>query len=1010
MFPNVQMAAAAAVDSPVEANREEHEDKEGGRQLPAAESGPKEAEVPFRTPHALRADFHRQQADEGPLKTPQPTSAEAPDTASTQETKDSSEGATHGLSPQRRGRPGEKFRDEYKPSDFTVESVDLNFLLDDANTKVFATIILKRAEGTVPTDLVLNGEDMELLSLKVNGKVVEELKENPKGGDEGAAKQGGKEGYRLGSDDVLIVTKEALPQDAGETFTLQTEVSIHPVTNLKLKGLYVSGTALVTQCEAEGFRRITYFLDRPDVMATYKVRLEANKAKYPILLSNGNKADEGPVEDAPHRHFAVFDDPHPKPSYLFAILAGNFEAIRDTFTTKSGKDVALAVYSEPAQLHKLNWAMHSVKVSMKWEEDNFGREYDLDAFNVACVSDFNAGAMENKGLNIFNCTLLLASMDTSTDEDFERVLAIIGHEYFHNWTGNRVTVRDWFQLTLKEGLTVFREQLFMGSVLSAGVQRIQEVADLISRQFAEDDGPMAHPIRPESYLAMDNFYTATVYDKGAEVVRIYHTLLGTPGFRKGMDLYFQRHDNQAATCDDFRAAMADSNGVNLDQMERWYTQAGTPRLEVLKAALNKETKVFEIRFKQYTPATPGQNKKLPQVIPIKMGLIGKTSRRELVQPAVVLEMTEEEQTFRLNNISEDCVPSILRGFSAPVILVNPHQTEEDMAFLMAYDSDPVTKWFASRALATPIILSRASQVVANKNVRIFEQISGAYIDALRTTLTDNTLDNALKALLLQLPDWSTLSTHMKTIDPEALHLAIRSVKADVAAALKTEMAKEYEHLTLPAGEEDDMEEESTGRRKLRNTLLFFLSESRDREAVDRAVKHFTDAKCMTDRYAGLITLGNIPTAERETAFARFYEDAAGDPLVLDKWFRAQARSDLPDQVERVAELLNHPAFSLKNPNRLRSLIFTFASLNPLHFHRSDGKGYELLANVILEVDRINPVAASRGAKLFLQWRRYNAHRQRLIESQLHRILSAKTLSKNVKEVVSMALDSPHSSP
>ncbi|CDJ61946.1 aminopeptidase N, putative [Eimeria maxima] len=1001
LLPHIQMAAAAS--SPAEVQREEGEEL-GNASLRPTNASEQHADAGARSPHGhrrgngpqqpnarTRANAHAHPKQEDAHLT---ATADPPDAG----------GNTYGseltaIRAKQRGRPGEKFRDEYKPSDFAVDSVDLDFFLEETNTKVIATIIMQRTIGTSPTDLVLNGEELDLVSLTLNGKKISDSG-NPN------AMADGEEGYRLGSDGSLIISKAVLPKEAGESFTLQTQVDIHPKANLKLRGLYASGSALVTQCEAEGFRRITYFLDRPDVLAKYTVRLEANKEKYPVLLSNGNKTEEGPVQDSPDRHFVVFTDPHPKPSYLFAILAGDFAAIVDTFTTKSGKEVALAVYSEPEQMHKLNWAMHSVKVSMKWEEDHFGREYDLDTFNVACVSDFNAGAMENKGLNIFNCSLLLASMQTSTDDDFERVLAVVGHEYFHNWTGNRVTVRDWFQLTLKEGLTVFREQLFMGTFMSAGVQRIKEVADLISRQFPEDDGPMAHPIRPESYLAMDNFYTATVYDKGAEVVRIYYTLLGASGFRKGMDLYFKRHDNKPATCDDFRAAMADANGINLDQMDRWYSQAGTPRLEVLRSEYKEDEKAFEISFRQHTPPTRGQETKRPQLIPIKIGLIGRASHQDLLQPAVVLEMTEEEQTFRVRGVREDCVPSILRGFSAPVRLINRPQTAKESAFLLAYDTDPVTKWFASRALATPIVISRSKRISAKGNAQKLEQLPDDYVEGLRTILTDQATDNALKALILQLPDWNGLSTEMRPVNPEALHKAIRTVKADLATALKPEMSELYKQLTLPTDQEDEVTEEATGRRKLRNTLLHFLSAMGDEEAVERAYKHFTEAKCMTDKYAGLIALSNIPVMQREKAFSRFYDDAAGDSLVVDKWFKAQALSDLPDQVERIAALLHHPAFSLKNPNRLRSLVYAFAAVNHVHFHRSDGKGYELLAGVILQADRINPVAASRGAKIFLPWRQYDEQRQQLIQQQLQRILAEPSLSRNVREVVVLALDSP----
>ncbi|XP_026192253.1 uncharacterized protein LOC34619169 [Cyclospora cayetanensis] len=901
-----------------------------------------------------------------------------------------------------RGRPGEKFRDEYKPSAFLVDNMDLHFVLDPSITIVTGTMLMRRAERVPSSDLLLDGENLELLSLRVNGEEIAEV-DSHEGEEEQA---NARRGYHLLKDGSLVISKSVLPAKAGERFEVKTRVLIHPNLNLKLSGLYVSGDALVTQCEAEGFRRITFSLDRPDVQAKYKVRLEADRTKYPVLLSNGNKIDEGSLSGDSNRHFVLFEDPHPKPSYLFAILAGPFASVTDTFTTKSGNEVALAVYSEPGQLSKLSWAMESVKLSMKWDEETYDREYDLDEFNVACVSEFNAGAMENKGLNIFNCSMLLADIKTATDRDFERVLAVIGHEYFHNWTGDRVTVRDWFQLTLKEGLTVFREQSFMASIMSAAVQRIQYVENLISKQFVEDAGPMAHPIQPESYMAVDNFYTSTVYDKGAEVVRMYQTLLGPAGFKKGMDLYFERNDGHAATCEDFRAAMADANDVDLSQFELWYSQAGTPHLEVTHARYNAEDQVFEIGFRQHTPPTPGQETKRPQVIPIKLGLIGKESKRDLLQPTMVLELTENEQKFRIGGINEDCLPSILRNFSAPVKLIYPQQTFAEKAFLLAYDTDPVTKWMAARALATPIILSRTRQALTDEAADKFEELPEDYIKALRMILQDQATDHALKAMMLQLPDWSSLAAELKPLDPEALYRALRSVRMDLYNVLHEDMLALYTQLTIPENQEDGVSPKEFSRRKLRNSLLLLLSEPRNQLASERAFQHFTSARCMSDKYSALLALASMPTAERETAFSRFFDEAHGDALVLDKWFKAQALSDLPDEVERVSALLRHPSFSYTKPNRFRSLVLTFANFNYRHFHRLDGKGYELLADVILTVDKFNPLAAARGAKLFLQWRKLGPERQELVANQLKRILGEQGLSDNVREIVAKALEQP----
>ncbi|KAL8439404.1 hypothetical protein Efla_007597 [Eimeria flavescens] len=908
---------------------------------------------------------------------------------------------------QRKRRPGEKFRDEYKPSTFMIEHVELLFELGEEYTRVENNMTMWRVHGMPASDLELDGEDLELQALEVNGKVLKKMKTGEEGEEtpeETAKQQQGEEGdagFELLRNGNLLIKKSVLPEKDDVPFVLKTEVKIHPRDNLKLRGLYVSKKTLVTQCEAEGFRRITYYLDRPDVLARWLVRLEADEEKYPVLLSNGNKIAGGPIPDSTGRHFAVYEDPYLKPSYLFAILAGELGSISGSYVTKSGKDVKITMYSEKRSAPKLRWALDSVKKAMHWDEEEFGREYDLSEFNVGCVSDFNAGAMENKGLNIFNCSLLLADSTTTTDAEFERVMAVVGHEYFHNWTGNRVTLR---QLTLKEGLTVFREQQFMTALANPTVQRIQYVLKVVNGQFAEDDSPMAHPIRPESYVSMDNFYTTTVYDKGAEVVRMLYTILGKERFRKGMDRFFAHHDGEAATCDDFRHDMEDANGINLSQFDRWYSQAGTPRLEVVKSQFHREAQVFEISFKQHTPPTPGQPKKEPQMIPIKIGLVGKTNMRDLLNPpTMVLQMTKSSETFKIQNVKQDCVPSILRDFSAPVKLIYPQQSTQELAFLMAYDTDPVNRWQASQTLTSRIILARA-KIAEQHEKPTFMALPKEYVFSLREVLRHDKLDNALKAQTLVLPEWDVLARELKPINPDALHWAIRSVTLDVGEAVKTEMIRLYFKLKPSTPEGDQiLTQEAVSNRRLRNTLLHFLSEERDMHSAEMAYEHIQNATGMTDKYAALVILANMPHQEREMAFARFYANAVGDELLLDKWFRAQAGSDLPDQVERVNVLARHPAFSYTNPNRLRSLVFAFAANNKKHFHRIDGKGYQFLSDALLKVDKFNPVLASRGAKLFMSWRDYDEKRQELMKNQLKRMLSAPGLSANVREVVANAL-------
>lgn len=895
--------------------------------------------------------------------------------------------------------PKEKRRLDYKPTEFLIDKAYLDFKLHPEETCVTSRLSMRRRAGTPPAELRLDGEGLELKGLWVDGKQLS-----------GGVKRLPKE-YYLDAEGNLYIPSSALPEEADKTFEIMTKVSIHPKTNLKLSGLYMTNDLFCTQCEAEGFRRITYYLDRPDVMALFTVRLEADISKFPTLLSNGNRVEGGPVEGGPPgHHFAVFEDPHKKPCYLFALVAGPLASVKDTFTTMSGKTVKVEVFSEGSETQKLAFALESVKRSMAWDEQTFGLEYDLDVFNIVCVRDFNMGAMENKGLNIFNSSLLLADPKSTTDAEYERILGVVGHEYFHNWTGNRVTCRDWFQLTLKEGLTVFRDQLFSAAMGSAAVKRIQDVSYLRAHQFPEDSGPMSHPIRPESYVAMDNFYTLTVYEKGAEVIRMMHTLLGAEGFRKGMDLYFKRHDGEAVTCDDFQAAMADASARDFTQFGRWYCQAGTPEVEVIEHSYDASAKVFTLRLRQRTPPTPGQPNKLPVVIPVKIGLLGRESKTDLLNPSTqVLEFTEEEQTFVFKDILEPCIPSLFRDFSSPVKVL-PWQPEEDIAFLMAYDSDAFNRWQAANTLAYRLLLGKTKALIRTKqqegdtteDTEKLSSLSSVYKTAFKSALTDTKCDKSIKALTLEPPSFDVLAQDLSPIDPEALQETLISVRLELASEFKEALLELYRQLTLPVGTKETLDAENVARRRLRNVLLRMLSAPGDREAAERAYTHFSTAMCMTDRYAGLTALADMRQPEREKALKEFFEEAAGDPLMIDKWFRAQAAANLPDQVERVAGLRAHPSFTLKNPNRLRNLLSAFI-FNRHHFHRKDGAGYKLIGDAVLEVDTFNPQSAASLAGSFLQWRRFDAGRQKLMQAQLERIRDAPGISPDTLEIVQRAL-------
>lgn len=880
--------------------------------------------------------------------------------------------------------PVEYFRKDYKKPDYSTSDIFLSFDLAFDKTIVTTTsTVLPNfdASGEVP-NLVLDGEELQLLEVKINDVVI------PAGQ------------YEVVGDTLVISGLAGVDMKSG-SFQLETKVQISPETNFQLSGLYKSGSNLLcTQCEAMGFRRITYHQDRPDVLSKYKVRLEGDEAAYPLLLSNGNNIDGGKLQDG--RHWALWEDPFPKPSYLFALVAGSLGSIHSEYTTTSGRKVALGIFSDKENVAKLDHAMYSLKESMKWDEDTFGLECDLDVYNVVATNDFNMGAMENKGLNIFNSAYVLADPKTATDTDYERILGVIGHEYFHNWSGNRVTVRDWFQLTLKEGLTVFRDQWFTSDLCSTTVKRVEDVRMLRSRQFPEDQGPMSHPIRPESYISMDNFYTGTVYVKGAEVVRMYRTLLGADGFKKGLKLYFERHDGSAVTCDDFRFAMQDANNVDLTQFERWYAQAGTPIVDVSEN-YDAATKTYTLTLKQHTPATPGQaeSDKLPLLIPVVVGLIGRESGAELV-PSTVLKLTEAEQTFKFEDVAEPPIASLLRDFSAPVKL-NYALSDQDLAFMMAHDTDSFNKWDASNRLSSSVILNLASKSVEDIKA---STLPADYVEAvravLRASLEDPAADKSLVAYALQLPDETTLMQEMPVVAIDSLHAARGHVKATLGSLLKAEFEAIHKANTAAPTSEFKFNPEEVARRRLQNTALDFLASEKSAESAKRSKTQFDCANCMTDKLAALACLASQPCAEREAALQAFHTDAGGDALVLNKWFAIQAMADLPDLLSRVKELKSHPDFLLSNPNRARSLISTFAA-NNVHFHATDGEGYKFIADCVMDIDALNPQVAARLAQAFSQWKRFDADRQCLMKEQLQRVKDKQGLSKDTFEVVSRCL-------
>lgn len=872
-------------------------------------------------------------------------------------------------------------RSEYRAPNYRVETVEMGFDLDPKDTRVATRMQMSRNEAGIDT-IELHGEELQLVQLRVNGKELS------------------KRQYRI-ADGVLSIP------NAPKEVTLEIETSICPEKNTSLMGLYVSSGNFFTQCEAEGFRKITYFPDRPDVMAKYKVMLRADKQRYPVLLSNGNLIEQGDLGDG--RHYALWEDPFFKPSYLFALVAGNLVCQEEQFKLASGREVLLQVWVEHGNLDKTQHAMDSLKNSIRWDEERFGLELDLDRFMIVAVSDFNMGAMENKGLNIFNTKYVLANPRIATDTDYAGIESVVGHEYFHNWTGNRVTCRDWFQLSLKEGLTVFRDQEFsadmIGTASGRAVKRIEDVRVLRQTQFPEDAGPMAHPVRPDSYVEINNFYTVTVYEKGSEVVRMYQTLLGREGFRKGMDLYFARHDGQAVACDDFRAAMADSSGRDLTQFERWYSQAGTPRVAV-SAEYDAAAQTYTLTLKQSCPATAGQPTKLPFHIPVAVGLLDSNGQDMALQleggngatgaTTLVLELTESSQSFTFTDVKEQPTPSILRDFSAPVVLEFDY-SDSDLAFLMAHDSDAFNCWEAGQRLALRSLLKLVEQVRSGAEELSADQI---LFDAFRATLTNQTLDPAFREIALILPSETVIAEQMEVVDPHAIHAARRFLLKALAEALRSDWLDAYQINQLDGEYRPDAA--SAGKRGLKNLALSYLLELDDQDVHALAVTQFDTANNMTDRLAALQCLANSSAEQRHAALDRFYQEFEHEALVIDKWFALQGQARQAD-VASVRKLMKHPAFTLKNPNRARSLLFSFCSNNPRGFHAVDGSGHAFWAEQVIALNAINPQVAARLARALDRWRKYAPALQTSMRAALERVAKSPKLSKDVLEVVSKGL-------
>lgn len=878
--------------------------------------------------------------------------------------------------------PQATYLKDYRPSAYRIEHTELTFELYAEYTLVHACLHVQRNNSLSHTDLprlVLQGQELELLAVRIDQEVCTD--------------------YRCDAQELSI-------QPATEEFVLETSVRIYPHKNTALEGLYQSATLFCTQCEAEGFRKITYYLDRPDVLARFNTRVIADQKHYPILLSNGNLIEQGVLEGG--RHWVTWQDPFPKPAYLFALVAGDLACVEDFFVTQSQRTVTLRIYVEAQHTHQVGHAMLSLKKAMAWDEQVYGREYDLDIFMIVAVHDFNMGAMENKGLNIFNASCLLADPQTATDAAYQRVEAVVAHEYFHNWSGNRVTCRDWFQLSLKEGFTVFRDAQFSADMNEPVVKRIEDVVYLRTHQFAEDASPLAHPVRPESYIEISNFYTVTIYEKGAEVLRMLHTLLGPADFRKGSDLYFSRHDGQAVTCDDFVAAMMEVSGIDLTAFKRWYSQAGTPELAV-QGCFDPVAKTYTLDIRQHCPPTPGQAEKQPMVIPLALALLDAQGQAlplrlqdapATEQKDLVLAITQNQQQVTFVGIEQEPTPSLLRGFSAPVKLSFPYSSAQKI-LLMQHDTDGFSRWEASQQLAVAALQQMMRQWQARQPMQLDQQL----ILAWQGLLSDAELAPALCAEMLTLPSEVYLAEITQNADVEAIHYAREAVADQLATALFEPLLQHYQKARACSQQSAyHTEAQAVGRRALQNTALSYLLRTGAAQVLTACEEQYAQADNMTERLAALKALVNSPfAAARNAALQDFFQRFKEDALVVDQWFAVQAACNLPGTLEAVQTLTQHPAFSHNNPNKVRALIGTFAGQNPLHFHRSDGAGYVFLADQVLLLNALNPQIAARLLIPLTRWRTYDTARQQKMRSQLERIRSSAGLSPDVFEIAHKGL-------
>ncbi|MDD3288308.1 MAG: aminopeptidase N [Alphaproteobacteria bacterium] len=855
---------------------------------------------------------------------------------------------------------------DYAPPAFLIDETKLDFDIHKSHTTVKSRLIVKRnpACKNDTSPLVLMGEAQRLIKIAINGKLLP------------------RESYKL---DEHSITIPKFPARA----IVEIESTNEPQKNTALSGLYAAGKMLCTQCEPEGFRRITYYPDRPDVMSKFTVTIHADRKQYPILLSNGNLIAKG--KEAGGRHWVKWQDPFKKPAYLFALVAGKLEKVSDKFKTKSGRKVLIELYTEPGRKSETGFAISAIKKSMKWDEDTYGLEYDLNRFMLVAVSFFNMGAMENKGLNIFNDSCVLGKAETAPDDYIEFIERVVGHEYFHNWTGDRVTCRDWFQLSLKEGLTVFREQEFCGDMNARALERLHSITSLRRSQFAEDAGAMAHPIRPASYKAIDNFYTSTVYGKGAEVVRMIQTLAGRKGFKKGLNLYIKRHDGQAATCENFVSAMADANNLDLKQFMLWYSQAGTPALNV-KSKYNEKKKTFTLNVKQSCPPTPGQPKKLPFHIPFAIGLLNPKAKNADMMGTKVLSLRKAQEKFVFKNVRAEPIPSLLREFSAPVRL-NYSYTESDLLFLMSKDSDAFNRWEAGQKLFMKYILSGKKRLPAK------------FINALRAVLRDKNLDAATKAMTLALPTEGEIGlawrAKNKLIDPIAIFETRRAISKNIAEELQDDFWVVFEDLSKTTSERSS-DGVSRGKRSLKNLCLSYLSKARPEDALPLAAEMVAASKNMTDQTTALDILVDMGGKTSQAMLALFEKRYTGKPNIMDEWLSSQASARKNNVLKAVKKLMKHKDFAINNPNRVSALIGTFAA-NPLGFHAADGSGYRFIADTLMKIDALNPQSAARLAKAFLRWRDYEPKRQRMMRAQLKRMAKNKKLSVNCHEIITKSL-------